>query len=345
MTRLGTRWIWPSVRNLSTQIAGETSAWYASSEGLRAASPSATHMVTNQATALSDYNAFTCDQPLLEGVGHGSAEWAASHLSSLAAQTGSASWQTIAQEANRNPPQLISHDRFGNRIDRAHYHPAYHQLMRLALENGAAGFAWGEHQGRPGAHTARATLMYLMYQLECGVCCPVTMTFAAVPALAAAPSIGEEWVGRLAAPGYDERDVPVTEKSAATMGMSMTEKQGGALAPSPHCTQASAHSPVQSTAACGVCQHDRRAQTSAGSDVRSNTTVATPVSAALAGEGHEFTLRGHKWFTSAPMSDAFLTLAQTTDGVSCFLVPRWLPDGSRNAGFTVQRLKEKLGDR
>ena len=165
-----------------------------------------------------------------------------------------------------------------------------------------------KHRRTRGRHTARGTLMYLMYQLECGVCCPTTMTFAAVPALAATPSVANHWLPLLTSRRYDGRDVPVEVKGCATVGMSMTEKQGG-------------------------------------SDVRANTTTATPVDPSAASEGDEFVLRGHKWFTSAPMSDAFLTLAQTPEGLSCFLVPRWLPDGSRNAGFHVMRLKDKVGDR
>ena len=178
--------------------------------------------------------------------------------------------------------------------------------MDLGITSGVAAFAWQpENFGKPGAHVIRAALMYLMYQLDPGVCCPLTMSFAAVPALQR--SEGDSYVAaliqKLTSCKYSGKDVPLLSKPGATVGMSMTEKQGG-------------------------------------SDVRANMTEALP-----ANSGNAFWLIGHKWFTSAPMSDAFLTLAQTKEGVSCFIVPRWLPDGSRNAGFTVQRLKDKIGDK
>jgi putative acyl-CoA dehydrogenase len=268
-----------------------------------------THEVSNQVPPLQDYNAYGCDPTLAEAVGSSGAGWAEAELSALGASVGAAAWQAEARASNLNPPRLLTHDRYGRRVDAVEYHPSYHKLMGLSLGSGAHSFAW-QHAGRAGAATARATLMYLMYQLECGVCCPTTMTFAAPPALeaAATPLVSQAWLPGLSARSYDPRDVPLGEKSGLTIGMSMTEKQGG-------------------------------------SDVRANTTRATPVRGGAAGPGDQFTLVGHKWFTSAPMSDGFLTLANTDEGVSCFLVPRWLPDGTRNSGLRLQRLKDKLGDR
>ena len=186
--------------------------------------------------------------------------------------------------------------------------------MGLGIASGASAFAWQpENCGKSGAHVIRAALMYLMYQLDPGVCCPLTMSFAAVPALlredqSDPESYPAELVKKLISGKYSGQDVPLQSKPGATVGMSMTEKQGG-------------------------------------SDVRANMTEAQPVNKLKQSPGEAFWLVGHKWFTSAPMSDAFLTLAKTKEGVSCFIVPRWLPSGARNVGFTVQRLKEKIGDK
>jgi len=186
--------------------------------------------------------------------------------------------------------------------------------MELGLASGASAFAWQpDNFGKSGAHVIRAALMYLMYQLDPGVCCPLTMTFAAVPVLLRQQNQHSDayvahLLKKLISCRYSSKDVALESKPGATIGMSMTEKQGG-------------------------------------SDVRANTTEARPAKPSQEGPGSAFWLMGHKWFTSAPMSDAFLTLAQTREGLSCFIVPRWLPNGSRNAGFTVQRLKEKIGDK
>ena len=155
-----------SSRLRSTVKLASSPSWSLSDAGRRAASPVITHEVTNQATPLSDFNAYSCDPSLLEAVEQHKASWASEHLSSFGLKTGSTSYQQAAREANVVVPRLVTHDRFGHRVDRAEYHPAYHQLMRLALENGCASFAWGEHEGKVGAHPTRATLMYLMYQLE-----------------------------------------------------------------------------------------------------------------------------------------------------------------------------------
>jgi putative acyl-CoA dehydrogenase len=205
---------------------------------------------------------------------------------------------TLSFDAHRDRPRLRTHDRFGARIDRVEFHPNYHAILRAAIENGVAGLSWRDPS--PGAHVARAALSYLHHQVEPGTSCPLTMTHAAVPALAHAPTL-REWREKAAAPHYDPRELPIADKRGVTLGMGMTEKQGG-------------------------------------SDVRANTTRA----ARLAGEG-EYALTGHKWFFSAPMSDGFLVLAQAPGGLTCFLLPRRLPDGARNA-FTLMRLKDKLGD-
>ncbi|WP_425491506.1 acyl-CoA dehydrogenase family protein [Cognatiluteimonas sedimenti] len=205
----------------------------------------------------------------------------------------------LAADAHRDRPRLRRFDAAGQRIDRVEFHPAYHAVMQAAIEHGVAGLSWREPQ--PGAHVARAALGYLHYQAEPGSSCPLTMTHAAVPVLRREPGL-REWADKAAAPHYDPRELPIAAKAGVTLGMGMTEKQGG-------------------------------------SDVRSNTTTATP----LRGGDPEYALAGHKWFLSAPMSDAFLVLAQAPGGLTCLLVPRRLPDGERNA-FRLLRLKDKLGD-
>ncbi|MCF7751863.1 isovaleryl-CoA dehydrogenase [Bacillus subtilis subsp. subtilis] len=200
-------------------------------------------------------------------------------------------------DANRDKPRLRTHDAQGHRIDTVDFHPAYHQLMDTAKTHGVAGLSW--HDGSPGAHVARAALSYLHHQADAGTSCPLTMTHAAVAVLRQDPALAE-WADKAAAPRYDPRDVPLADKHGITLGMGMTEKQGG-------------------------------------SDVRSNTTRAEPQA-----DG-SYRLVGHKWFFSAPMSDGFLVLAQAPAGLSCFLMPRRLADGNRNA-FRLMRLKDKLGD-
>ncbi|CAE7402074.1 aidB [Symbiodinium necroappetens] len=283
--------------------------------GLSLAAARVSPAVLNQVRPLCAYNAFSCDVALRAGViAHGGA-WGEARLQQLGEAVGSEEWQARASEANRHPPRLETHDRFGNRRDAAEFHPSYHLLMDLGITSGVSAFAWQpENCGKSGAHVIRAALMYLMYQLDPGVCCPLTMSFAAVPALLQQQGSHDpdgyvaNLIEKLISCKYSGKDAPLPSKPGATVGMSMTEKQGG-------------------------------------SDVRSNMTEAQPVNGMRQSPGHGFWLVGHKWFTSAPMSDAFLTLAQTMHGVSCFIVPRWLPDGNRNAGFTVQRLKEKIGDK
>src|SRR5688500_1481490 len=204
----------------------------------------------------------------------------------------------LSFDAHRDRPRLRTHDRYGNRIDVVEFHPNYHAIMQVAIENGVAGLSWREPL--PGAHVARAALSYLHYQVEPGSSCPLTMTHAAVPVLGRESRLCE-WAHKAAAPLYDGRNRPIDDKPGITLGMGMTERQGG-------------------------------------SDVRANATVAAP----LASDG-EYELSGHKWFFSAPMSDGFLVTAQAPGGLSCFLMPRWNSDGTRNA-FRLMRLKEKLGD-
>jgi putative acyl-CoA dehydrogenase len=207
--------------------------------------------------------------------------------------------QQQGRQANENPPVLRTHDRFGNRIDEVEFHPAWHELMGLSIEHGLANLPWSNP--KPGAHVARAALMLLASENEAGHTCPVSMTYACMPALRKQADLAREWEPHILSTHYDYRCRPASGKAGALIGMAMTEKQGG-------------------------------------SDVRANTTAAEPV-----GRG-EYRLTGHKWFCSAPMCDAFLVLAQAPGGLTCFLLPRWTPDGERNR-FHIQRLKQKLGNR
>ncbi|HET6505227.1 MAG TPA: acyl-CoA dehydrogenase family protein [Baekduia sp.] len=268
-----------------------------------ATSQYATHEVRNQVPPLEGRNLFLDNTPLVEGLAREGGGWAHDR----AVEVG-AFWagdpMTWGFEANENPPVLHTHDRYGNRSDSVAFHPAWHALMARGVHDEMHALPWNDP--RPGAHVARAALYISGTQAEAGFGCPITMTFAAVPALRTTPELADEWIPRLTARGYDGALKPATEKPGAICGMAMTEKQGG-------------------------------------SDVRANSTVAIPVNGG--GEGAEYTLVGHKWFCSAPMSDVFLVLAQTDEGLSCFVVPRFLPDGTKNAGFQLQRLKDKLGNK
>jgi putative acyl-CoA dehydrogenase len=257
-----------------------------------------THEVTNQPPPLTGYDVFDADAPLTEAVARADADWAAAELHELGRAAGSFDVQELGRRANENPPVLVTYDRYGNRVDRVRYHPAYHELMTAAIKHGLHAAPWAET--RAGAHVARAAKIIVWYQVDGGHVCPISMTYSVVPALRHAPALTAEWEPRLTSRVYDPSDVPPAGKRGATCGMAMTEKQGG-------------------------------------SDVRANTSTATPA-------GDAYALTGHKWFCSAPMSDAFLMLAQAPAGLSCFLVPRWKPDGTRNR-IHIQRLKDKLGDR
>jgi putative acyl-CoA dehydrogenase len=257
-----------------------------------------THQVVNQPPPLTGYDTFGADAALVEAVERNGASWATDELRDLGRRAGGTEAQELGRRANENPPVLVTHDRYGNRVDRVRYHPAYHELMTAAIGNGLHAAPWAD--GRPGAHVARAAKIIVWYQVDGGHICPISMTYSVVPSLRHVPAIAAEWEPRLTSRTYDPTDGPAAAKLGATCGMGMTEKQGG-------------------------------------SDVRANTTVAQPIAGGYA-------LTGHKWFCSAPMSDAFLMLAQAPQGLSCFLVPRWLPDGTRNP-IRIQRLKDKLGDR
>ena len=263
-----------------------------------------THEVLNQATALENYNVFEADTVLSEAVEREGADWAIGALSELGAICGRADVKQLGVEANENRPQLRTHDRFGNRIDEVYFHPSWHELMRIGVANGLHAAPWRDPQ--PGAHVARGAKTMLFGQVDSGPLCPISMTYSVIPAIRRQPEIAEEWEPRFLSLSYDgERLVPATDKKGALCGMGMTEKQGG-------------------------------------SDVRANTTTARPLNGG--GPGAEYEIWGHKWFFSAPMCDTFLVLAQAEGGVSCFMMPRFTPDGERNR-IQLQRLKDKLGDR
>jgi len=263
-----------------------------------AAVPSATHEVVNQPPPLVGHDV-AGDAVLLGGLEREGAGWYADDLHRLGRLAGSEEAQRWADQANRFEPELRTVDRYGHRLDEVEFHPAWHALMDVAVSEGLAGAAWAD--ARPGAHVARAAGFYTWGQVESGHGCPVSMTYAVVPALRTTPSLATLYEPLLTSRVYDPGLRTPTTKAGLLAGMGMTEKQGG-------------------------------------SDVRANTTVASPQADGT------WTLRGHKWFTSAPMCDLFLVLAQAPAGLSCFLVPRVLPDGSRNT-FRIQRLKDKLGNR
>jgi len=261
-----------------------------------------THEVINVSRDLVDYNLYQQDAALQEAVKREGAAWAQDDLLAFGRLAGSADYLELGALANRYGPEFETHDRFGNRIDLVKFHPAYHALMKSAIEHGLHSSPWTDPG--PGAHVARAAGNYLQGQVEAGHGCPITMTFAAVPSLRTTPSLARLWEPKITARIYDPRNVPDTQKQGLTIGMAMTEKQGG-------------------------------------SDVRANTTRAYPVGAEGPGEAYE--LVGHKYFVSAPMCDAFLVLAQTPRGLSCYLLPRWRPDGTKNP-LQVLRLKRKMGN-
>jgi putative acyl-CoA dehydrogenase len=262
-----------------------------------------THDVSNMAPRLVGHNLFDGDAALREAVVREGAEWASAELSTFGELLGREDVIDLGFLANRHVPVLQTHDRVGRRRDEVEYHPAWHSLMGMSLEHGLHASPWSSP--RPGAHVARAAGFFLLGQVEAGVLCPTTMTYASVPALRRQPELAAAWEPRIVSRRYDPRFRPVEEKTGALFGMGMTEKQGG-------------------------------------TDLRTNSTRATAV--AGGGPGREYRLVGHKWFFSAPMSDAFLVTAQAPGGLSCFLLPRWTPDGAVN-GIRLQRLKDKLGNR
>ncbi len=261
-----------------------------------------THEVFNQPVELTDTNLYENDTALKEAVRREGAAWAADGLAAFGARAGSTEYLEQGVLANRNPPELDTHDRYGRRVDLVRFHPAYHALMKASIEDGLHSSPWTDPG--EGAHVARAARSYIQTQVEAGHGCPITMTFAATPCLKLQPDLARQWLPKIHARIYDPRNVPAEQKQGVTIGMAMTEKQGG-------------------------------------SDVRANTTRAIPIGAEGAGGTYE--LVGHKFFVSAPMCDAFLALAQAPGGLSCFLVPRWRPDGTKNP-LQIIRLKRKMGN-
>src|ERR1700722_6860950 len=261
-----------------------------------------THIVANQAPPLQGVDVFSSNLPLVEATKREGAAWALSRAAELGKFVGGEPQQLWGRLANENKPVLKTHDRYGHRIDEVEFHPAWHQLMKMGVEHELHSLPWTSTE--PAPHAARAALYMTAMQAEAGFACPITMTFAVLPALRTQPELLAEWGPLVTANTYDPRPVPAGEKGSAIAGMAMTEKQGG-------------------------------------SDVKANTTLARPLNGG--GPGAEKGIVGHKWFCSAPMSDLFLVLAQTDEGLSCFLMPRVLPDGTRNA-FHIQRLKDKLGN-
>ncbi|HEX6600343.1 MAG TPA: isovaleryl-CoA dehydrogenase [Gemmatimonadaceae bacterium] len=266
-------------------------------------SPFQTHVVENQPPPLEPYDAYATDLPLQEALAREGGGWAEEQVAAYGVIAGG-ELMALGAEANAHPPELHAYDRFGNRVDEVEFHPSYHRIMQLGIQHGVPSFGWRQAK-REGAHVARAALSYLHNQADQGTSCPLTMTYACVPTLEQEQDLARDWLPRVLATAYDARSIPAWDKAGNTIGMGMTEKQGG-------------------------------------SDVRANTTRAKPVGGDGPGQLHE--LVGHKWFMSAPMSDAFLVLAQVKEGLTCFLLPRFAPDGTRNA-IRIRRLKDKLGDR
>lgn len=262
-----------------------------------------THEVFNQPAPLSDYNLFETNRPLRDALKFNAPALDSSELGRLGAALGSGTMQTHARLANVHGPVLHSHDRFGRRVDQVEFHPSYHELMKLATGAGLHGSPWSDEEASP--HVRRAAGFMLFTELEPSTLCPISMSYAATPALRGNTAIYADWGPKLASRAYDPELKLWQAKAGLTMGMGMTEKQGG-------------------------------------SDVRANTTRAEP--AGRDGWGERYAVTGHKWFFSAPMCDAFLVLAQTKSGLSCFFLPRVLPDGGLNA-IRIQRLKDKLGNK
>lgn len=263
----------------------------------------ATHEVANQPPDFTPRNLYSTDTVLREAALREGGDWLDAPLAALGEEVGSEQVLEWGEQANRFPPELVTFDRYGRRIDEVRFHPAYHALMALAMRHRIHSIAW--KPARPGSHVAHAAMLAVFTEAEAGVMCPISMTYASVPVLRNAPELADTWLPKILDGSYDAALGPIREKAGVTLGMAMTEKQGG-------------------------------------SDVRANTTRAYRISDDVS--AREYRLVGHKWFCSAPMSDAFLTLAYTDAGLSCFLVPRIRPDGTRN-NFHLMRLKDKLGNR
>jgi putative acyl-CoA dehydrogenase len=258
-----------------------------------------THEVVNMPPYMGDQDLWQGDHALRHWIKVHDGKGHSEHLAHVGRLTGLNDTFEKADQANRQGPELRAYDRYGMRINAVEFHPAYHDLMDLAISNKVHNFAWA-NEGNAG-HVGQSALTYMFCQPEGGVMCPMAMTYSVVPSLRLAPSLEREWMPRLMSTKYDRRDIPAEKKTSAMIGMFMTEKQGG-------------------------------------SDVRTNSTVAVP-------DGDGYLLTGHKFFCSAPMCDAFLVLANTDSiGISCFLVPRWRPNGTRN-NLYIQRMKDKLGNK
>jgi putative acyl-CoA dehydrogenase len=264
---------------------------------------STTHEVFNQPAPLVDVNLFATNRAMQAALKFNAPALDTAPLHALGAVVGSGEMQMHARLANVHTPLLKTHNRFGQRLDQVEFHPSYHALMKEAVEAGLHGAAWGA--GATNPHLLRAAGFMLFTELEPSVLCPISMSYAVAPALKDNAAIHKDWAPGLTSRHYDPTLKPWRDKAGLTMGMGMTEKQGG-------------------------------------SDVRANTTRAEPAGAD--GWGQRFNVTGHKWFFSAPMCDAFLILAQTASGLSCLFLPRVLPDGSMNQLF-IQRLKDKLGNK
>ena len=264
-----------------------------------AQAPFRTHEVINQPPPLGAYDLYSTDAPLVEAVSR-EAPWAGDDLAAYGQVLGRPETRALGEVANRDTPRLHTHDAQGRRIDWIEFHPAYHELMALQVAQGVHAAPWSDP--RPGAHVHRAAGLYMSGQVEAGTSCPISMTYAAAPVIAAADEPVRSWLPKLFSRTYDPAHEPAERKAGALVGMGMTEKQGG-------------------------------------SDVRTNSTLAEP-----AGPDGLYRIVGHKWFMSAPMSDAFLVLAQAPRGLTCFFLPRWTPDDKLNA-LNFQRLKDKLGNR
>ena len=263
-----------------------------------------THEVENMPPYMGNQDLWKNDKNLREAVNREGAGWAEKNLSAFGHLMGCTEMFDHAEKANKNPPELKAFDQYGNRINYVDYHPSYHHLLGVAIKNEIPSFAWNHK--KEGSQVAHMALTYMFSQVEGGVMCPMAMTYSVIPALKHNPDLEAQWLPKVLSNEYDDRDIPIDQKLGGTIGMFMTEKQGG-------------------------------------SDVRANSTRAKPVSSSV-GNGSEYLLTGHKYFCSAPMCDAFLVLANTNVGLSCFLVPRWKPNGERNS-FFIQRLKDKLGNR
>jgi putative acyl-CoA dehydrogenase len=265
-----------------------------------------THDVFNQPEPLVDRNLFTGNAALQDAVRFNAPGLHTAELEHIGARAGSHEMQVHARLANVNGPRLLTHDRTGHRIDQVEFHPSYHALMDLAVGSGLHGAPWAEGAAAQGhAHVRRAAAFMVFTELEPSALCPISMSYAVTPALQGNPALAAEWGPRLTARQYDARFLPSPDKRGVTMGMGMTEKQGG-------------------------------------SDVRANTTQAVHDGSDAWGE--RYRLVGHKWFFSAPMCDAFLVLAQAPAGLTCFFLPRFRLDGTVNA-LRIQRLKDKLGNK